>query len=98
MTLDGLYDSSTGDYVEQIRQHGGHADPLMVIGHNPTIQALALILDDNGERVVRSDISLKYPTGALAVLEVLLESWADLEPGSGRLTAFFRPRDLTDRR
>ena len=63
---------------------------LMVVGHNPTIGALAAQLSRNGGEEVLG----KYPTGALAEIELEVERWAGVEPNSGQLTAFVTPRSL----
>ena len=43
---DDLYNAPTGIYIEQIREHGGNAKRLMVVGHNPaTEEALAYLTD-----------------------------------------------------
>ncbi len=60
----------------------------MVVGHNPaTEEALAYLTDP-------AAAPTPFPTGALAIIELDLGSWADLAPGSGRLVAFVRPQDL----
>ncbi|MCP4305109.1 MAG: histidine phosphatase family protein, partial [bacterium] len=92
--LDGLYEASPGDYLSLIAQHGDEAVSLMVVGHNPTVQATALILSGDSERRFTSDISLKYPTGALTVVDFDMDSWTELGPGGGRIVDFLKPRDL----
>ena len=36
----------------------------------------------------------KFPTAALAIGDVKLESWADLKHGKGKLAGFITPKDL----
>jgi phosphohistidine phosphatase len=36
----------------------------------------------------------KYPTAAVARMELAIDSWADIDRKCGRLTHFVRPRDL----
>jgi hypothetical protein len=36
----------------------------------------------------------KYPTGAIAEIEVAGDTWGTLEERTGRLLRFVRPRDL----
>lgn len=68
---------------------------LMLIGHNPTMQDLALALAGNGAPDDRAALAEKFPTAALAVLTFDgTDGWAGLAPGSGLLTHFIRPRDL----
>jgi phosphohistidine phosphatase len=89
-----LYDSTPGDYIAAIGRSGGEARTLMVIGHNPTIQATARWLAGDGEPGRLADLAAKYPTGALAVIDLGQTGWTHLQPGSGHLAAFIKPRDL----
>lgn len=67
---------------------------VMVIGHNPGMERLALMLASDGVQEARDKLAAKYPTGALAVLTSEIEHWRDLAPDSARLAAFVRPKDL----
>lgn len=67
----------------------------MVIGHNPTLEDLAVDLldpDQDHDRSVER-MRFKYPTGALATFQTPLD-WSHLEPGGCRLVSFVRPKDL----
>ena len=95
VTIDPkLYDSTTGDYLAAIARSGGEARTLMVIGHNPTIHSTARLLAGDGEPGLAAELAAKYPTGALAVIDIGHVGWNHLDPGSGHLAAFIRPRDL----
>jgi phosphohistidine phosphatase len=68
------------------------AEEAMLVGHNPGLADLLLLLaapDDLRERA-----EAKVPTGALATLEADIDRWADLEPGGARLVSFVVPRQL----
>ncbi|HUL85553.1 MAG TPA: histidine phosphatase family protein [Actinomycetota bacterium] len=65
----------------------------LVVGHNPPMGELAGTLASEGDAL--GAVRAKFPTGALAELELAIESWSALRPGCGRLTTFVRPRDLT---
>ena len=71
---------------------------VLMVAHSPGTEQLALALaredGDGAERGVRRQIDEKYPTGALVVLKLPIERWADLAPGTATLEAFVRPRDL----
>ena len=71
---------------------------LMVIGHNPGLQELGLLLGgkDSDARAARLLIS-KMPTAALAALTGELARWRDLAPGILRLERLIRPKDLQRR-
>ena len=71
---------------------------IMLVGHNPGMHNLALFLCGEGEPAEVARLQTKFPTGALAELE--LQGWpqADiqppLQPQAGRLLRFVRPKDL----
>jgi phosphohistidine phosphatase len=91
---DDLYDSEEAEYREIICAHRGAADRLLVIGHNPDIQATAVALVGSADKRIAAELAAKFPTAALAVIDFDAETWAGLRAGSGRLVAFIRPRDL----
>jgi phosphohistidine phosphatase len=68
-----------------------HPESVLLIGHNPGVQDLALRLAREGSELER--LREKFPTGALATLE-LESSWAELTDGVARLAAFVVPREL----
>ena len=63
---------------------------VMLVGHNPAIEELAVRLADRGDRL--RDLSEKYPTAGLAEIDFPAGTWKTLEPGA--LTRFVTPRDL----
>jgi phosphohistidine phosphatase len=65
---------------------------LLLVGHNPGMEQLALLLADGGP--LRDEIAAKYPTAALAEIAFDAEHWHDVGPGDGRLERFIRPREL----
>jgi len=89
-----LYETGPSEYRAVIARSGNEASTLLVIGHNPAIQATAQLLIGDGEPGLAADLVAKYPTGALAVIDFTEAAWAHIEPRSGYLTAFLKPRDL----
>jgi phosphohistidine phosphatase len=68
---------------------------LMLIGHNPAMQDLAVSLAGRGAPDDLKALAEKFPTAALAILTFdATDGWAGIEPGSGLLTHFVRPREL----
>ena len=65
-----------------------------MIGHNPAIQATAQLLTADGEPGLAAELGATYPTGALAVIDFGQANWSRLDPHSGFLAAFLKPRDL----
>ena len=59
-----------------------------MIGHNPTMAYLAQLLDDGeGDVEAGNAMVTGFPTSAVAVF-AFRGSWADLAPGSTRVTGF----------
>jgi phosphohistidine phosphatase len=87
-----LYGATPGTTIDEISETADAIATLLVIGHEPTMSALALILADNDtETVVVERISAKFPTSAIAVLAVPC-AWKGLEPRRAALTGFEIPR------
>lgn len=82
-----LYAAEPEAYLERVRADAGDLDPVMVVGHNPGLSELVGLLCG---RLVH------LPTGAVAVLELAIEDWAELDEDSpGRLAALWLPRELS---
>lgn len=88
-----LYGARPGIVVEEINRVADEVMTLLVVGHEPTMSALALILAaaDGTNSTAAQRISEKFPTSAIAVLRVF-GAWADLQPAGAALVAFHVPR------
>ena len=87
-----LYGASEDELLERLRGVPDAVGSVMLIGHNPGIQLLALDLARPGAGA--GELEAKYPTAALATLAFPGARWAELEPGAAELAGFVRPRDL----
>lgn len=87
-----LYDASATQMLEVLRETEAEADTVLIIGHNPGLQELALMLVGEGQLHVA--MAGKFPTGALAVIDFAVGDWSSVEPGSGILADFLTPRML----
>jgi phosphohistidine phosphatase len=86
-----VYGASCNDLLGLLRELPQRADPVILIGHQPAIQELALRLAGDGADLPR--LRAKFPTAALATLLVAGE-WQGLEPGCAELVDFVKPKDL----
>jgi phosphohistidine phosphatase len=91
-----LYMAEPDRILAIVRGVGDDVDRLMVVGHNPGIEQLARGLAVEGKKKALAKMTNKFPTGAAAVIEYDVASWADIAPGTGKLRAFVRPKDLKD--
>jgi phosphohistidine phosphatase len=87
-----LYAASAETLLERVRALPDEAETAMLVGHNPGIGDLLLLLSAPGE--LRERAEAKVPTGALATLEANVEHWVDLKPGGARIVSFVVPRQL----
>ncbi len=90
--LDRLYDAYPGAVIEEINKVGDDVTTLLVVGHEPTTSHVALgLAGPDSDRDAAERIALKYPTSAIAVLQVP-GSWSGLELGGAELVSFHIPR------
>ncbi len=83
-----LYDGVVDGVLEAIHAVPDDALTVIVIGHNPTAEYLAHVLDDgNGEPTAVTQMLAGYPTSALTVLEVDVP-WSEVNEGVGRVRHF----------
>lgn len=88
-----LYLASPETLTEVIGEAGDEAGRLLLVGHNPGLEELALALAaDDAANPMRREVEVKYPTATLAEIELDVERWADAT--EGRIIRFVRPRDL----
>jgi phosphohistidine phosphatase len=87
-----LYAASRLELFRQLQALPDFVASVMLIGHNPGLQELALALASRGADLPR--LEEKLPTGALATLVADCESWAALKPGDAELVEYVVPRDL----
>lgn len=90
--LDRLYGASPGDVIDEITKIGDDVATLLVVGHEPTTSHLALGLAGPGSnRDAAEQLARKYPTSAIAVLQVP-GPWAGLQLSGAELVSFHVPR------
>ncbi|HWK67083.1 MAG TPA: histidine phosphatase family protein [Rhizobiaceae bacterium] len=88
---DGLYTTDAMGYVEIIRDAPEVAS-ILLIGHNPMTEDVAIALSGDGEESARTAMLGGFPTSALAVIRFPCRL-ADAAPGKGYLEAFLTPSD-----
>lgn len=92
--LDDLYHATVPMLTAIIRAAPAEAHHLMLVGHNPGLQALALDLIGGGDPPGRRAIAHKFPSGAVAVMSFDAPNWAGMRSGGGYLTIFATPKQL----
>jgi phosphohistidine phosphatase len=89
-----IYHGGPQALLTRLRQLPDRVRSVMLIGHNPSLQALALQLSGHGDAEALTRMTAKFPTAALATLVVQEDHWKALGPGSCCLHSFVRPADL----
>jgi phosphohistidine phosphatase len=90
-----LYGATAGELLVRIRMLPHTAKSVLVVGHNPGLEDLALGLAGT---VARSDdlraLESKFPTAALAIFDTGDTPWSSLGWGQATLTAYVTPARL----
>ena len=87
-----LYAASEQELLERLQALPESVSSVMLIGHNPGLQNLALVLASRGADLPQ--LEEKFPTGVLATLVVHSQRWAALRPGDAELVDYVVPRQL----
>lgn len=92
--VEALYDADWRQILGEIRSRGAARQRLMVVGHNPGLEALAgTLAGAASDRDAMERMVSKFPTGAVARL-CFEGEWAQLARGGARLGDFLTPRDI----
>ena len=86
-----LYTASVRDLLQRLHEVDARVASVMLIGHYPALQELALSLARTGVDLRR--LRDKFPTAGLATL-AFRGAWDELAPGAAELIAFVTPREL----
>jgi len=87
-----LYTASSDELLERIRAVSEPVASVMLIGHNPGLQDLALVLASAGAELER--LEAKFPTAALATLTLPTATWRRLSQSDAVLAAYVVPKQL----
>ena len=88
-----LYLASAEALIEVVRALPGDLDRVLLVGHNPGLEDLVLLLVPDNAEGLRDAVEEKYPTASLAEM-TLTDGWDSAVTGQATLTRFVRPRDL----
>lgn len=86
---DNLYIADAAGYLDLIRANGG-ADSILIIGHNPMMEDLAMAVAGNGDEMATSTLNRGFPTSGIAVIR-FDEGLSNAAPTKGYLESFHAP-------
>lgn len=89
-----IYEAPWQVLLGVVRENLDEAESLMLVGHNPGLQSLALHLARRDATASRRRLETKYPTLGLAVLDFLFLDWADVMPDTGIIERFETPKTI----
>ena len=95
---EGLYVAGSQALLKRLRRVDRKVSSVMMIGHNTGLEHLALALTSGRESKSLARMREKYPTLALASIEIKNGIWADAGPGCAELSDFVIPADLKEAR
>jgi len=90
-----IYLASATTLLDIVHELPAGADHVLLVGHNPGLEDLVLMLvPDSEEQPLRDDVEAKFPTASTAQLSFDVAEWHDVAAGNAALALFVRPRDL----
>ena len=66
----------------------------MLIGHNPGMHELALMLAGSGDAAAKKSLEDNLPTAGLAILDFEIDDWNEAAFRRGKLVRFTSPKLL----
>jgi phosphohistidine phosphatase len=89
---EALYGAGATALLDRLRGLPDRVGWAMVVGHNPGLQQLVVLLARDGP--LREKARSHFPTGALASMRLREGAWTDLGPGRADLVSYVAPREL----
>lgn len=91
-----LYLAEADDLLAWLHELSDAIPSVLMIGHNPGLQELALRLLPESATDTGARIAGKFPTGALLRLSSRVRSWSRFGPDKTRLIEYVIPSELAD--
>jgi len=89
-----LYQAGAQGLLEYLRSLPETEACVLLVGHNPSVQEVAVHVAATGDAVAYARMRAKFPTAALAVLDLDIQRWSGLGPGCAELRGFIRGAEL----
>ncbi|MFL9839995.1 histidine phosphatase family protein [Sphingomonas sp. ST-64] len=90
-----IYLASASSLLDIVHELPAGADSVLLIGHNPGLEDLVLLLvPDRANDALRDSVEEKFPTAALVEMHFDTDAWSEVRAGGATLIRFVRPRDL----
>ncbi len=93
-TRENLYNADMGVLLSTVHQTPNEIGCLLILGHNPGLHELAMMLIADGHAADRRELEYNLPTAGLVVIDHDAKDWRDVVARSGRLDRFVTPKTL----
>jgi phosphohistidine phosphatase len=91
---EALYAAGADELLAVLRTVPRSVPSVLLIGHNPGLQQLAVQLAGSGDERDLDRMRAKLPTGALASFELAVTDWKEPAAGTGTLVGYVVPKEL----
>lgn len=93
---DSLYSSGPSAMLKALGRVPDKAERVLMIGHQPVVSSFARKLANGHTPSACARAYKKFPTGAIAVIDLPAEHWDDVEFGNADFKRFAMPKELAD--
>jgi phosphohistidine phosphatase len=91
-----IYLARVSELLELIAAIPDEVSSALLVGHNTSAERLVAKLAKDDDSGRRKRVEEKFPTAALAVIDLPIDRWSDIQPDSGMLVELIYPADLED--
>lgn len=89
-----IYNASKRSLFELVRRIPESVHAPMLVGHNQGLERLILALATDDPCGLRDRVEAKFPTAAVALIQLSEGRWAEVREGSGEIRELILPREL----
>ena len=89
-----IYLASSATLLDVVHDLPTEAARVLMVGHNPGLEDLVLMLVPDTGDGLRDVVEQKYPTATVAEMTLDIDDWAEAKAGGATLARLVRPRDL----
>lgn len=89
-----IYEASAPLLLDLVRSIPDTVQAPLLVGHNPAVHELVLALTADDDGGLRQRVLPKFPTAAVAVIELPAVRWSEVAPGTGKIVELILPREL----
>lgn len=89
-----IYESSAAILLQLVNQIADDAKSVLLVGHNPALENFVPAISHDDRKGLRAKADGKFPTCALAVIELDVDRWSDVGTACGEIVELILPREL----